>query len=290
MIATTFPPLESRTMQFLSGHVGRQLALVRKPLLETIAVAALATGLMLTPKLPAQTQAGAPLRFTASSVKLAADQNIISTRPTRSVGRFRWSTSVDFMISYAYHLELWRISEAPGLTSLTDIYDVEATNPPNATEDQVRLMLQSLLNDRFHLVIHHTTKDAVSGYALTVAKGGARLQEAKQNETPENSGELDDGSVFATLPTADVMLLEARNANMLQLSAALQRRLGTAVLDQTGLTGRYSFELNCPRAGTADEFSDLVASCVKQAGLRLQKYKGPVDFLVIDKVGPFVEN
>jgi uncharacterized protein (TIGR03435 family) len=271
-------------------HSRLQLKLAWKPLLETMAVAALAIGLMPTPKLPAQTQAGPPLRFTASSVKLAADQNIMANRPTRFVGRFRWSTSVDFMIGYAYHLELWRISEAPGLTSLSDIYDVEATNPPNATEDQVRLMLQSLLNDRFHLVVHHMTRDAVSGYALTVAKGGATVQEAKPSETSANSGELDDGSVFATLPTADVMLIEARNANMLQLSAALQRRLGTAVLDQTGLTGRYTFELKCPRAGTADEFPDLVASCVKQAGLRLQKYKGPVDFLVIDKVGPFVGN
>jgi len=294
MTAITFPPLESRAMQVLSWHVRRQLELVRKPLLATIRVAALAVplaiGLMLTPKLPAQTQTGAPLRFTAASVKSAADQGIVSNRPTRFIGRFRWSTTVGLMISYAYHLELWRISEAPGLTSLNVIYDVEATNPPNATEDQARLMLQSLLNDRFHLVVHHTTKDAVSGYALTVAKNGAKLQEAKQSEPSEESGQLDEGWVAGTLPTADVMLITAHNANMLQLSADLQKHLGTTVLDQTGLTGRYNFELKCPGAASSDEFPGLLASCVKQAGLRLEKYRGVVDFLVIDKIGPFVEN
>jgi uncharacterized protein (TIGR03435 family) len=241
-------------------------------------------------KMQAQSQAAAPLRFIAVSVKLAADQNIISTRPTRSVRRFRWNTGVVFMISYAYHLELWRISQAPGLTSLDDIYDVEATNPPHATEDQVRLMLQSLLNDRFHLVVHHTAKNAVSGYALSVAKDGARLQEAKPSEPSDNSGQLDEGWVAGTLPTADVMLITAHNANMLQLSADLQKHLGTTVLDQTGLTGRYNFELKCPGAASSDEFPGLLASCVKQAGLRLEKYKGVVDFLVIDKIGPFVEN
>jgi uncharacterized protein (TIGR03435 family) len=70
---------------------------------------------------------------------------------------------------------------------------------------------------------------------------------------------------------------------MLQVAEHLQRLLSTAVLDQTGLTGKYDFEIEYPRGDDSSQCSDVV-SAVKQLGLKVEKYKGPVEFLVVDHI------
>jgi hypothetical protein len=117
------------------------------------AVLPLAFGLMRPPDMRAQAapQTAAPLQFDVASVKMAANQDALETRPKQSVGRFRWTTQLMYLLGYAYRMEWWRIS---GDTSGGSIYEIEATTDPKATDDQVRLMLQSLLTDRFKMVVH----------------------------------------------------------------------------------------------------------------------------------------
>jgi uncharacterized protein (TIGR03435 family) len=189
------------------------------------------------------------------------------------------------MLSYAYQMEWWRISDAPGLTT---IYTLEATTPPNTTQDQVRLMLRKLLIERFQLEVHRETRVVSDGYSLEVAKGGPKLQPTKALPETETA-EFDDGYVVGSLPEVDTMLLTGHGASMLQLAEFLQRDLRTSVVDRTDLTGRYDFELLCPRDATQASPS-LLASCVKKLGLAMQKYKGPVEFLVIDHLGKLGEN
>src|SRR5689334_14110999 len=119
-------------------------------------------------------------RFEVASVKLLPeDQGVFGTRPQRLPGRFRWTTQLAYLVGYAYHTEWWRISgDTPGWGS---IYQVEATHDPKASEDQVRVMLQALLADRFQMKIHRVTKE-VDGYALSLAKDGSKMQEAKEGE------------------------------------------------------------------------------------------------------------
>ena len=102
-------------------------------------------------------------------------------------------------------------------------------------------------------------------------------------------GEFDDGYVAGTLPAADTLVLEGHSASMLQLAEYMQRDLQTSVLDKTNLGGRYDFELNCPR----DEphmSPNAWTSCIKGAGLAVEKWKGPVEVLVIDQLRSLVEN
>ena len=189
------------------------------------------------------------------------------------------------MLSYAYHMEGWRISDTPGLDK---VYTVEATTPPNTTQNQVRLMLQNLLTERFHLEVHRATRDVAEGYSLTTGKGGPRLRQAKPPVPEKESAELDDGYVVGTLPAEDTILLRGHNASMGQLTEFLQRDLGTSVRDQTNLNGRFDFELTCRWDGSHSP--NLWASCLKSAGLVIRKYKGLVEFLVIDHLGKLVEN
>lgn len=101
-----------------------------------------------------------PLRFEAASLKLAADQDVLQTRPKRTIGRFRWKTQLWYLLGYACQMEFWRIAQKPesGSVSLNSIYELEATTTPDTTEQQVGLMLQTLLVERFGMVAHRETK------------------------------------------------------------------------------------------------------------------------------------
>lgn len=129
------------------------------------------------------------------------------------------------MLSYAYHIEWWRISDISDMPGLTTIYALGATTPPNTTQDQVRLMLQNLLIERLQLKIHRATRDISEGYSLTAAKNGLKLREIKPLPDSE-SGDFDDGYIAGTLPDADTSLVKGHSASMLQLAEFRQRDLG----------------------------------------------------------------
>jgi uncharacterized protein (TIGR03435 family) len=227
------------------------------------------------------------LHFDVASVKVSANQDILESRPRRSPGRFRWTTQLWLVLEYAYNVSNWRI--IGNSTRLGDIYEIDATHDAKATEDQVRTMLQSLLADRFKLRFHRVSKDA-EGYALTVAKGGPKMQDAREGEipalpewvVPSTDPAVMEELVTATVPTQRVGAITGRRATMLQFTSRLQRLLNTNVLDQTGLTGRYYFGFQYALGDDANiPFPDLF-SAIKELGLRLEKHKGPVEMLVID--------
>jgi uncharacterized protein (TIGR03435 family) len=62
-------------------------------------------------------------------------------------------------------------------------YDISANLPPNATKEQLSLMLQNLVKERFHMTLHREKKD-FDAYTLVVAKGGPKLQEATERDAP----------------------------------------------------------------------------------------------------------
>jgi uncharacterized protein (TIGR03435 family) len=267
----------------------------KKLLLATLGIAAVAIplsiGLTHTPKMLAQSPlTAAPMRFEVASVKFPADQSMLETRPRRTVGRFRWKTQLMYLLGYAYHMEWWRISEKPssGSVSLGSIYEIEATTGPDATEDQERRMLQTLLIERFKMVAHRETKDAVQGYALTVAKDGPKMGAVKEERASDDPA-ISDGWVSAHGPSQGVIAIEGQRATMLQFTENLQRLLSTSVLDQTGLSGKYNFQVEFARGDDPSDYIAVVAA-VKQLGLKLEKYKGPVEFLVIDHLDKLTEN
>jgi uncharacterized protein (TIGR03435 family) len=157
-------------------------------------------------------------------------------------------------------------------------------------------MLRALLNDRFHLVFHREPKE-LSIYTLTVAKGGPKLKEStlQPDATPEGPPPL----IFALSPTG--ARLPARYTTMAEFASVLQRSpLDRPVVDQTGLSGRYDFDLefapdeslwggNVPRPENSDK-PGLFRAVQEQLGLRLEATRGPVDALIIDRIERPSEN
>jgi uncharacterized protein (TIGR03435 family) len=182
----------------------------------------------------------------------------------------------------------------------SDAFDIEgkAENAPTTTEAQLRLMLQSLLTQRFNLKFHRETRD-VSGYVLVQSKGGPKLTPTSApNATP---------SIASISPKP----LAARNYNMQDFANFLSARVGSPVVDKTGLAERYDFTLQwTPSPGEGGVLGmvspDVLAqlripppdpngpsiftALQEQLGLKLDAQKVPLEVLVIDSAEPPTEN
>lgn len=205
--------------------------------------------------------------------------------------------TVRTLIAAAYDLSPRAIWGAPEWAD-SDRWDILAKTPgevrPNLSEQMS--MLRQLLSERFKLTFHREPKD-LSIYTLTVAKGGSKLKASKisPDATPEGPPPL----VFVLSPTGGQ--LPARYATMAEFASVLQRSpLDRPVADHTGLSGRYDFDLEfapddslwsglVSRPANSDK-PDLFRALQEQLGLRLDATKGPVDVLVIDRIGRPSEN
>lgn len=143
--------------------------------------------------------------------------------------------------------------------------------------DEMMLMLQSLLTDRFKLKVRHKTRQ-LPIYALVVAPGGPKFLHAPSFKSPMP-------------PCPAEMRCFQRYTSMALLAYYFAASVDRPVVDQTGLKGGYYIKLEWPKkpslAGThiAPHFGSVAfmfTAIEQQLGLKLKPTQGPVDFLVID--------
>ena len=221
------------------------------------------------------------------------------------------------LIRAAYGVDFDQI-QGPGWIA-EEKYDIMAKVPPGATKDDLKVMLQHLLEERFNLAFHHITKD-FPVYELTVAKGGAKLKENAETLEPSRQGDPrlpPDRDGYSQFPPGKSGLssvafnglnhMTARGMPLSSLLFMLRSRLGTImgpnsyapgrIVDKTGLTGKYDFHLeyaggrligaalSLSTSTDASEPSggpDIFEAMEKQLGLKLTKRAAPLDVLVID--------
>jgi uncharacterized protein (TIGR03435 family) len=280
----------------IAAHAVSQLEPGKKLLLVALTIAAIAApigaGLLDAPPSYAQSQpeTEARLSFDVASVK-PSTQPWMQIAPVLSPGRIRWTSDLTYMVSYAYRIPKWRISGT--IPGSDHIFAIDATTRAGATDAQIRLMFQSLLAERFKMMTHRVSKEG-NGYALTVAKGGPKIREAKDGEVeplPEwfqngiAAADL-EGKVLTTIQTAAEGSITGRRASMLQLCEGLERVLQTFVLDETGLKGNYYFALRFAREDQNGETDapTMFAGLQEKFGLKLERHKGPVETLVVDRI------
>jgi uncharacterized protein (TIGR03435 family) len=229
-----------------------------------------------------------PSTFEVASVR-TADMNTlraIQISPQRSGGRISWTTFLNIVVAYAEHLQTWQISGP--IPQDVFVFQVETT--PDATDEQVRQMFGALLADRFKMTEHRVTKD-LDGFALTVAKTGLKIREAKEGDPPPPMPEwfakmqptAFDGKMQATMEGRGVGALTGRRVTMADLARTLGQVLRASVVDKTGLTGNYYFGVKyAPERDQADSDLPSLATALGDLGLQLEKRKGPVELLVVD--------
>jgi uncharacterized protein (TIGR03435 family) len=187
-------------------------------------------------------------------------------------GRIRYiNVMVRACIRKAYGLRVYPLAQ-PGDPLSTDRYDIIATASGDASEEQTRWMLQTLLEERFKLAVHRETKE-LPVFALVVGKKGPKFREVK-----------DDGS-NAYIGGGEGHQIQAHHITMKLLAGALQGSLGDPVLDETGLKGLYDLNLDFTvDENIAAEGPRIFEAVQDQLGLKLEARKAPVEVIVIDHV------
>lgn len=199
--------------------------------------------------------------------KAGPDGGIVRFTPGRVVGT---KASTRRIILAAYRLTDHQLSGGPGWLD-NDKFDLEAKAAMPANEDRLRLMLQTMLAERFKLVARHENKE-LPVYALTVGKNGPKLPDVK----PDDAG-------FVKMPAGQ----GNAGGNILVTRASMQDfafllsgdpSIDRPVLDKTGLQGVHVLPLHWD----ADE--NVMTAVEDEFGLKFESQKAPVDTLIIDHI------
>jgi uncharacterized protein (TIGR03435 family) len=214
----------------------------------------------------------------------------------------------------------WRIlpSQISGGASWmeTERYDIVAKPEKTPAQNEIPLMIQSLLADRFQLKMHQETKE-VATYSLVMArkdgKPGPQLVEAPEGScqqrdpakppTPPEPGKV---SQFCGAMRMGRGSLNGTSVLLKDMTPLLGRLLGRQVVDNTGLTGKYNVSVEwtpdetttmppppgfpAPPPVPAGNGPSLFAALQEQLGLKLESQKGPVEMFIIDSAARPTEN
>ena len=231
--------------------------------------------------------------------------DVTSVKPNKSVDRRfgitpspgglvrATNTTLRQLINAAYGTPDFRIIGATGWMT-TDRFDIEAKATGDPPRAQLLLMLQSLLADRFKLVVHRETRELPT-YDLVVAKGVPKFKEGKCFGQP---GLQNPCGAFSGSATH----FFARAAKIDQLTLFLSSHESRVVVDKTGVTGEYDMDLtwtpvdaplgpgDAGQAPPDPNGPSIFTALQEQLGLRLEPSKGPVEILVIQNAEKPAEN
>jgi bla regulator protein blaR1 len=276
-----------------------------------------------------QTASGGHMEFEVASIHLGDPAKFIPPSFALSIddaaippgGHFKADFQLAVYIEFAYKVQLAPEQFEAMLAHQPDwirsqLFVIEAEAPiTNPTKDQMRLMIQALLAERFKLAMHFETRE-MPVLALVLARpdgAGPRLRPHEQGPacdapwtapsdpaapTVPPGGFLPKCGMVAVRPGPHQTILQgARGINVENIALYLPTvyKFGRPVVDQTGLKGAYDFSLNwAPDSNTAirmraddnseaegPEFFDALKD---QLGLKLKPARAPVEFLVIDHV------
>jgi len=204
------------------------------------------------------------------------------------------------LIQFAWNLKDGQLSGGPawalhGPLVSSDLYQVVARADVGSAPsmDQFRLMLQTLLRDRFRLKVRKSSKD-MPAYSLVVARNGPKLRGSPEDAKfalaigPVNNGNL--------------MRIRAAHTSISKVIGQFERYAGRPVFDRTGLVGFYDFEIEW----LPDTFADadagsgapdtgpsgpsIFTALQNQLGLKLEPATAPFDMVVIDHAEKPSEN
>lgn len=258
--------------------------------------------LLILSSMPAPAQTPAPLAFDVASIKPSEPITPAMVASGKiHVGMKIDGARVDIgnfplmqIICKAYGVSTYQVAGPPWLIT-GQKFDIVATLPKGATKEQVPQMLQSLLTERFKLIMHRETKEAPV-YALVVGKGGSKLKESAPPPAveagPEGAGPngatgsnsvsisttkggavVSDGEgtsqKMTMAPDGKTMRLEISGVTMAKLAESTSPMLDRPIMDMTGLTGKFDVTLDLSMAdimSTARKFGANVPPTPGGAG------------------------
>lgn len=243
---------------------------------------------------------------------------------TADPGRIHYSAiRLKDLVINAYNVKEFQVVGPNWLDSSdeTTRFTVDATMAPDTTKEQLRVMLQNLLAERFQLAVHREARD-LPQYSLTVARNGPKMKESAEYHAPQDGASplapgrrTESYDMYGFPPfrippqggTGSWLIngrgrLGGERATMQDLVNEIMRaHLRSLVTDNTGLKAKYDFTLTYsrPRADAslveapewvanppelAEALPDLFGAVQSQLGLKLEPKKAPVEVIVIDHI------
>ncbi len=209
------------------------------------------------------------------------------------------------LLMTAYDVKTYQIYGPAWLN--TERYDIVARVPAGATKKQVNAMWQTLLTERFGVVLHHESRE-FQVEQLIIDKGGSKLKETTWDsgaslppgppQQDKNGGLASPGQVVMISPRQHGASFHTvgKAQPISRLTALLGTELNRPVLDKTGLAGQYDYSLDYITNQTAlplppgaapvnasEPGPDITAAVQQQLGLRLVPGKAMIDVLIVDK-------
>jgi uncharacterized protein (TIGR03435 family) len=230
--------------------------------------------------------------FEVASVKIVPpSNNSESYMPTLDIepgGTLHISNRrLDEIIMMAYSIGVKQLSGPRWLTepttdpSVVTRYEILAKVPSDANRDQIPLMLQKLLEDRFKLQVHRESRPT-QVYVLGVGKGGAKLETSVPNGSRRpGCARVISGEVGAAADCYNVST--AQLAQQLQTLAPGYFTDGP-IVDRTSLTGTYDLRLEWMMLQQleAGMSGPTMFAAVEKLGLRLEKKRDVAEILIVD--------
>jgi uncharacterized protein (TIGR03435 family) len=247
------------------------------------------------------------LKFAVASIR-PADPNQEGARlgPIPGGGLRVNNWSLAGLITFAYNIRDFQLSGGPGWISSTRFDILAKPERPEGPADfsgmtleqhttmigRLRERTRHLLAERFQLVFHRDSKE-LPVYALIVPKGGHKLRASAEGGNQHMR--------------AGRSQINAEGATTEMLAETLSRMVGRKVLNQTGLAGKFDFELawtrdygtslpgklthpNDPDPSEIPGAVSVFTAIQEQLGLKLESTRGPVEIIVIDRVEKPSEN
>ncbi len=219
----------------------------------------------------------APTAFEVASIKPnVSNQRSSSTRTLPGGELIMENETLKEIVLMAYNVRDFTFSGPAWLDTVK--FDIMAKAPSPVTRDERRVLMQSLLAERFKLVVHRETK-TLSAYELVLSKGGLKVKPVEPGFGGANSGRKVGKSV-----------LDAKKISMARFADLLGDRLGRPVVDKTEVKGVFDIKLEWLLDDSASSDADFSAGATiftalqEQLGLRLVAQKLPVDIVVVDHV------
>jgi len=265
--------LKHRIARIMTAPITHQLNLTRKLLLGAAGFAAVALPLslglvrsVLAEERAEDTAAKLP-KFEVASIKPHQASDIMRMGMRMSPDGVSVSgLPLSNLLFLAFGLSEDRILDEPAWAK-SDRFDIEAKVEPadvprlkDMTLNERWAMMIPILQERYGLKFHRETRD-LQVYTIVVSKSGSKMQPV-QTDLPDSKGGT--GRAMMRM-SSEGMTLEAHGASMESLAHAIAQQLGGTVVDKTGLTGRYDYNLKWA-AGTGSGSMGSTGMMALQAG------------------------
>jgi uncharacterized protein (TIGR03435 family) len=180
------------------------------------------------------------------------------------------NSSLDELIRFAYDLKEYQVAGPVWLNDDSECFDVVAKAGSGYSKAQIRMMLQTLLKQRFKLAEHRENR-VLPIYELVVGKRGPKLRDADPSGRKGTSS--GGGKLTATKVT------------MADFAYQLSRQLNRPVIDKTNVSGAFDITLRYSRdEETASADPPLSTAIQETLGLKLESTRGPIEVLVVDHI------